>query len=166
MQLVRREPWWVAELDRDMGRLLGEAFGPWVDPRGHRVLPVADRDRWVPACDVFDRDGDLVIRVELPGINPDTDVRVTVQDGVLWIGGERKQDDAVADGGRYWRQERAYGAFERGVRVPDGVRVEDITASYDKGMLEVVVPKAAQLPGPQRIEVRVNGKKELAEDRG
>jgi HSP20 family molecular chaperone IbpA len=116
MQLVRREPWWMAELERDTDRLVGRAFGPWLVPRRYRVLPLAEQDRWAPACDVFARDGDMVIRMDLPGIAPDKDVQVTVQDGILCISGERKSE-AVQDGGRYYRQESSYGAFERGIRV-------------------------------------------------
>jgi len=86
---------------------------------------------------------------------------VTVRDGILRISGERKSE-AVQVGGRYYRQEWSYGVFERAVRVPDGVRAEGITAGFDNGVLEVVVPKAALSPEPRRIEVRANGRKELA----
>ena len=160
MQLVRREPSWLAELEEDFDRLVGAAFGAWPAPRWYRVLPLADQGRWAPASDVFERDGDLVIRLDLPGIDPDKDVQVTVEDGVLCISGERKREPV--EGGRYYRQEWHYGSFERGIRVPKGVQVDDITASYENGMLEVVVPKAVQLPQQKRIEVRANGKKELA----
>jgi len=68
MQLVRREPWWMAELERDMDRLVGRAVGTWLLPRWYRVLLLAEQDRWAPACDVFARDGDLVVRMDLPGI--------------------------------------------------------------------------------------------------
>ena len=161
MQLVRREPWWIAELDQDLNRLFGRAFGPWPVARWYPALPMAEQGRWAPACDVFSRDGDLVVRMDLPGIDPDQDVQVTVQDGFLCIRGERKQE-TVADGGRYYRQEWDYGTFERGIRVPDGVHADDITASYSDGVLEVMVPKAALSAEPKRIEIHANGKRELA----
>lgn len=123
-QLVRRSPWWMADFDPDMGRLLGRAFGAWLDPRWYRLLPLA-RDRWMPACDVFVRGGDLVVRMELPGIDPDVDVQVTVEDG----------------------------GFQRGVPLPDTVSVDDIKATYNNGVLEVVVPKFAALSEPKRVPV-------------
>lgn len=160
MQFVRREPSWLAELEEDIDRLVGAAFGAWSAPRWYRAVPLVDQPRWIPASDVFERDGDLVIRLDLPGIDPDKDVQVTVEDGVLCISGERKRE--AVEGGHYYRQEWSYGSFEQSIRVPKGVQADDITASYDNGVLEVVVPKAVRLPQQKRIEVRANGKKELA----
>jgi HSP20 family protein len=151
-QLVRRAPWWMAEFDPDVGRLLDRAFGSWMDPRWYRVLPLVQEDRGAPAYDVFGRNGDLVVRMELPGIDPDTDVQVTVEDGVLCISGERRQA-AEQDEGGYYRRERAYGSFQRGVPLPDTVSLDDIRASYDNGVLEVVVPKVAALSEPKRVPV-------------
>jgi HSP20 family molecular chaperone IbpA len=151
-QLVRRVPWSVAESDPDVGRLLGRLFGSGLDPRWYRVLPLAGEDRWVPACDVFVRDGDLVVRMELPGVDPNKDVQVTVEDGVLCISGERRQVAGHDEGG-YYRREWAYGGFQRGVPLPDTVVVDDIRASYDNGVLEVVVPKFAALSEPKRVPV-------------
>jgi HSP20 family protein len=153
-QLVRRAPWWTAEFDPDVGRLLGRAFGSWMDPRWDRVLPLAQEARWAPACDVFTRDGDLVVRMDLPGIDPDKDVQVTVEDGVLCISGERRQAVEQGEGGGYYRREWAYGSFQRGVPLPDTVSLDDIKASYDNGVLEVVVPKFTALSEPKRIPVQ------------
>jgi HSP20 family molecular chaperone IbpA len=152
-QLVQRAPWWMADFDPEWDRLLGGAFGSSMDPRWYRVPPVVQVDRWVPACDVFVRDGDLVVRMELPGIDPDTDVRVSVEDGVLCISGERRQT-AERDGDSPYRREWAYGSFQRGVALPDTVSVDDIRATYDSGVLEVVVPKFVALSEPKRIPVR------------
>jgi HSP20 family protein len=160
MQLVRWEPLWLAELEEDIDRLVGTTFGAWPTPRWYRALPLADQGRWMPASDVFERDGDLVIRLDLPGIDPDKDVRVTVEDGILCISGERKRAPAV--GGHYYRQEWSYGSFERSIRVSKGVQADDITASYDNGVLEIVVPKAVRLPQQKRIEVRTKGTRELS----
>jgi HSP20 family protein len=148
-QLVRRVPWWMAEFDPDVDRLLGRVFGPWLTsgPYG----PV-DGERWAPACDVFRRDGNLVVRMELPGIDPDTDVQVTVEDGVLCISGERRQTAEQDEGG--YRREWAYGSFQRGVPLPDTVSVEDIKASYHNGVLDVVVPNYAALSEPKRVPVQ------------
>jgi HSP20 family protein len=152
-QLVRRSPWWMADFDPDLGRLLGRAFGSWTDPRRYRFLPLAEEDRWTPACDVFVRDGDLVVRVELPGIDPGKDVRVTVEDGALCVSGVRRQASERGEGG-FYRREWAYGSFQRGVPLPDTVNVDDIKASYINGILEVVVPKFTALTEPKRVLVQ------------
>lgn len=152
-QLVRRSPWWMTDFEPDMGRLFGRVFGRWTDPRLYRFLPLVQEDRWAPACDVFIRDGDLVVRMALPGIDPDKDVQVTVENGVLCISGERRMTTDQGEGGGFYRREWAYGSFQRGVPLPDMVSVDDIKASYDKGVLEVVVPKFAALSEPKRVPV-------------
>ncbi|HZD02306.1 MAG TPA: Hsp20/alpha crystallin family protein [Actinomycetes bacterium] len=161
--LVRWGPWRMAgELERDVDRLLGRGLGPWTGVPWQWIMPLSKEHRWVPACDVFARADDLVVQMELPGIDPEKDVQVSVQDGVLCISGERGHDAATEQAG-YWRRESSYGAFERGIPLPEGAKAEDITASYDNGVLEIVIPKAAQLPQPTRIAVRAsNGKKAVA----
>jgi HSP20 family protein len=158
--LVRWGPWRTAgELEREVDRLLGRGFGPWMSMPWQWVMPVGSEDRWVPACDLFAREGDLVVRIELPGIDPEKDLQVSVQDRLLCVSGERRHDAATERAG-YFRREAAYGAFERGIPLPEGVKAEDITASYDNGVLEVVIPKAAQLAEPRRIPVHAgNGTK-------
>jgi len=143
----------MADFDPDVGRLFGRAFGPWLDPRMYRVLPLVQEDRWAPACDVFTRDGDLVVRMELPGIDPDTDVQVSLEDRVLCISGERRQTAGHDEGG-YYRREWAYGSFQRSVPLPNTVSVDDIRAGYHNGVLEVVVPKFAALSEPKRVPVQ------------
>jgi HSP20 family protein len=150
MTLVRWNPWQgLFDVQRDMDvlmrRLTGAFDGPGIASRG-----------WVPAVDVFHRDEDLVIRAELPGIDPERDVEVTVQDGMLTIRGERRQEERSNDGGTF-RYESAYGRFERSVMLPEGVKENDIQASYENGILEVVVPGAAELTEGRRIPVQVNG---------
>jgi HSP20 family protein len=154
-QLVRYQPWWLAGLERQVD----DVFGALPVRYGSSVIP-AGTGRRAPACEVFSRDGDLVVELDLPGIDPDQDVQVTVQDGVLCISGERRRPDA-GDGGNggYGRREWRYGAFERGFTLPEGTTGEDITASYRNGVLEVIVPKAAQRAEPRQIPVSsVNGK--------
>jgi HSP20 family protein len=161
--LVRWEPWRMArELEWDVDRLLRRGSGPWMGTPRQWILPLSEQDRWTPACDVFARAGDLVVQMELPGIDPKTDVQVTVEDGVLCISGERRHDAATKEAGSYWR-ESSYGTFERGIPLPEGTKAEDITASHDNGVLEVVIPKAAQLTEPMRIPVQArNGTKAAA----
>jgi len=106
--------------------------------------------------DVFTRGEDLVVRAELPGIDPEKDLEITVQDNVLVIRGERRQEERTEGDGIY-RVESRYGAFERRIRLPEGVKDGDISAIYENGILEVVVAKAAQLDEAKRIPVQANG---------
>lgn len=106
---------------------------------------------WVPATDVFARAGDLVIRVELAGVRKQ-DVDITLSGGVLTISGERtgSPDEGQVD---YYVRERFYGAFRRNMTLPEGVDGRRINATFEDGMLEVVVTGAAGATGPQRIDV-------------
>ncbi len=149
-QLVRFEPSWVSELEREMDAL----FGGFNLLRWNRPVPPGN-GRWAPPCDLLGRDGDLVIRLDLPGIDPGKDVQVTVENGMLCIRGERHEPTAE-HGGLYRRQWR-YGAFEQGIALPEGVTGEGITASYTNGVLEVVVPKAAPGAQPRTIPVTTAG---------
>lgn len=86
------------------------------------------------------RDGDtLVVKAEMPGIDPDRDVEVTVADHTLHIRAERRTEEEVEDGG-YVRRELRTGTFSRALPLPRSVSEEDISASYDQGILEVRVP--------------------------
>ncbi|HEU5003999.1 MAG TPA: Hsp20/alpha crystallin family protein [Actinomycetota bacterium] len=109
---------------------------------------------WMPAVDVLARDKDIVVRAELPGIDPSRDVEISVHDGVLTVRGERRQEEQTKDD-RYMRVERRYGSFERTLAIPEGVNPEGIQASYDNGVLEVTIPGAAQESAPRRIPVQV-----------
>ena len=88
-----------------------------------------------------------MIRVELPGINPATDVTVSVEDGYLVIRGERKQEGELKEEA-YYRLETAYGTFERFIPLPEGFEEGEIDAAYEDGVLEVIVPAAAKALEP------------------
>jgi HSP20 family protein len=107
--------------------------------------------------EAFARGDDLVVRAELPGIDPEKDVDITLEQGVLTIRGERRQEEQDR-GEQYFRSERRYGAFQRQLVLPEGTNAEDITASYKDGILEVVVPKAARDRQARKIPVSMGGK--------
>jgi HSP20 family protein len=99
-------------------------------------------------------DGDLVIRAEMPGVDPDEDVDISVHDGRLTISAERREETEDKGEGTY-RSEFRYGSFSRTVSLPSGVAADDITASYDDGILEVRVPRAAEEPqGARKVPVQ------------
>ena len=144
----------IGELERRMDDLMRSFLGSrarFLRP----ALPLFLHKPFVPVTDVFVRDEDLVIRVELPGINPATDLTVSVEDGHLVISGERKQEGELKEDA-YYRLETAYGTFERFIPLPEGFEEGEIEAAYENGVLEVVVPaaaKALEAPKPRTIPI-------------
>jgi HSP20 family protein len=115
---------------------------------------VADGKRqesWLPAVDVFDTKEAVVLKAELAGMKPD-DIQIEVEDNVLTIKGERRFAEKVEED-RYYRIERRFGSFQRSLALPQGVKADDIQASYEDGILEVRVPKAEE-EQPRKITVR------------
>lgn len=101
------------------------------------------------------RDGEtLVIRAELPGIDPDRDVELTVSDGTLQISAQRRAEESD-EGKGYLRRELRYGAFNRTLPLPDGVTDSDVSASYADGILEVriTVPQVTEATKPKQIPI-------------
>ncbi|MFD1213176.1 Hsp20/alpha crystallin family protein [Arthrobacter sp. GCM10027362] len=92
------------------------------------------------------RDGQtMVVRAELPGIDPDRDVDISVREGVLHIRGERREQAGEKAKSGY-RTEFRYGSFSRNINLPPGCRQEDVTASYRDGILEVRIPVPQEPP--------------------
>ncbi len=132
MALVRRER------QRDWPELFGWPFGE--EGRG-----VAERlFGWkedLLRVEVYEDGGELIIRAEMPGIDPSKDVDISVADGLLTIKAERREEKKQEDKTGY-RSEFRYGMFRRTVELPAGVKEDDIKASYADGILEVRVPAA------------------------
>jgi HSP20 family protein len=101
----------------------------------------------------FTEDDTLVIRAELPGIDPDKDVEITVSDGMLHIRAERRQETKVEEKGQY-RSEIRYGAFSRSLQLPTGATEKDIDATYKAGVLELRVPIDRKKAEATRIPIR------------
>lgn len=97
-------------------------------------------------------DGTIVFRAELPGMDVENDVDVTVEDGRMTISGKREEREEHKDKGTY-RSEFRYGSFERTVRLPAGARTDDIQAEYDDGILEVRVPVDAAAEGVTSVPI-------------
>ncbi len=113
------------------------------------------QESWLPAVDVFDTKDAVVLKAELAGMDPD-DIEIEVEDNVLTIKGERKFEEKVDDE-RYYRVERRYGSFSRSIALPQGVKADDIQATYEDGVLEVRVPKAEE-EKPKKIAVKAGQK--------
>ena len=118
------------------------------------ALPLFVRRPFLPTTDVYARDGDLIVRLEIPGIDPKKDVKVTIEEGALVIRGERRHEEEVEEGA-YYRMEATYGAFERHVPIPEGVDEDAVRAEYANGVLQVTVPKAAKVAPPKAKEIAV-----------
>jgi HSP20 family protein len=134
----------------EMNRMFDEAFGGLVRRPGgqQRAQQVTE---WAPAVDVLTKDGDVVVRAELPGVKQE-DVDITLQDNVLTISGERNVEQEEERGG-YHVRERRYGSFSRSFTLPEGLDESKIHARYDNGVLEVTVEGAAAVQEPKRIQI-------------
>ncbi len=121
------------------------------------ALKEKDQDRaladWLPAVETFSKDGQQIVRLDLPGVKP-KEVDVSVVDDTLIIRGERKNSNEVKENDRYYK-ETAYGKFERRLALPKGVDGKKVKATYRNGVLEVSVPAPSKLVGtsiPIQIE--------------
>lgn len=108
---------------------------------------------WSPAVDIAETPTAYIISAELPGIDR-KDVKVTVNDGVLLIQGERHSEKEDKDR-KHHRVERFYGTFARSFSLPDNVNEDSIQADYKDGMLKVTLEKSEKAK-PKSIEVQVN----------
>jgi HSP20 family protein len=97
---------------------------------------------WAPRVDVFEKDGEIVVKAELPGVKKE-DVKVSIQDEDLLIEGERHAEKEVKEQD-YYRMERAYGSFYRRLPMPAGIPADKVRASFTDGVLEIRIPKPAQ----------------------
>lgn len=139
-------------------RRMDDLFRTYLGPRARATfpaLPEGFRRPFVPVCDVFGREGDLIVHLEVPGIDPEKDVTIQVEDDVLVIRGERSTKEEVEEKD-YYRMESSYGSFERRLPIPEGVKEDDIVATYADGVLEIVLPGAAP-----KIEEPVEEKHEV-----
>jgi HSP20 family protein len=133
---------------------LASELGRWFEG-----LRTWSRDEWRPRIEEQITDDTLVLRAELPGIDPDKDVEITMSDGLLQLRVQRRFEKTDEEKGRT-RSESRYGSFARMVRVPRGLSVEVVTASYHDGILEVPfpckVPTEAQVHSSGRQGVRTS----------
>jgi HSP20 family protein len=108
---------------------------------------------WMPNIDIIEKKGTLIVRADLPGLMP-KDVTVEATDELLTIKGERKTDLEETKEGVY-RKERIYGSFFRSIPLPEGVKPDELKATFANGVLEITmpVPTAAKAIPPRRIEV-------------
>jgi HSP20 family protein len=119
-----------------------------------RLFGGGEAGMWSPAVEVFERDNNLIVRAELPGLSKD-DVKVEVTDDGLVIHGERKRE-SEEKGERWYRSERSYGQFYRLIPLPEGANAEQAKARFENGVLEVSMP-IPESRGRRRIPVVTGG---------
>lgn len=156
----------MRRMSEDMDRLLdhfgfgrlGLGLGPsrrtLLDDDVWNLTSPSQQDQWLPQVEVFERGDKLVVRADLPGLNKD-DVDVEIDDGVLTISGERKDEHEESREG-FYRSERSYGRFYRTISLPDGVDPDRTDASFKNGVLEISfdAPKQEETRKAKRIQVR------------
>lgn len=130
----------MEEMDRRMSEATGAQGG----------LP----RRWTPTCDVIEREDEIIVTAELPGVR-DEDIEITVANGVLDISGTRELSEKVSDE-HFSRIERSYGSFRRRFPLPRDVRDEDVTAGIAYGVLRIRIPKP-QAPVPRTVPIQSGG---------
>ena len=135
---------------RRLNSVLDEAFNSWpFQSEQNGTLTSA----WLPACDVFEDKDAVKIVAEVPGVTPE-DVKISLENNVLTIRGEKKQQ-AEESNERVHRYERTYGVFERAFSLPTSVDAERIAATCAHGILTVTIPKAERAR-PREIPVKVS----------
>jgi HSP20 family protein len=108
--------------------------------------------RWLPQVDVLRRGDELVVRADLPGLKKD-DISVDVADNVLTIRGQRKEESKEEREGYYWH-ERSEGSFYRRIPLPEGAKVDQASARFEDGVLEVALPAPKDKERGRHIEIR------------
>jgi HSP20 family protein len=144
----------------EMNQLFGRAVGQGGQRgQGQGQGQVAER-MWAPALDISERKDAYVVTVEVPGVKAD-DLDITLEDGLLTIRGERRFTQETSEQ-QFHRVERRYGSFRRSITLPSQVQADHIEASFEDGVLEVVVPKAEEAK-PKKISVRAGGGRQQVE---
>jgi HSP20 family protein len=179
--LARRDEWFPSVLSRrpfafmrrfsdEMDRLFADfgfgrdwltsSFGRDLVSRGFGDFGEA---LWSPQVEMFERDGQLIVRADLPGLTRD-DVKVEVTDNAINLSGERKSErEEKAEG--YYRSERSYGSFYRSIPLPEGVNADDANATFKNGVLEIAMAAPQRAARGRRLEI-TEGQSETEQARG
>jgi HSP20 family protein len=151
MALIRWEP--MTELNsiqNEMNRL----FNSFFDQPANSGANTSAR-RWMPAMDLVETADHYVLRADLPGLSEE-DVAVQLEDNVLTISGQRSAEHDQKEEG-YYRLERAFGSFTRSLSLPEGVDPDAVQAHFDRGVLEITIPKPEQKK-PRQVQISLGDK--------
>lgn len=135
--MIKPEPF-----TQDFNRLMNTFFGPSAE---------AAPQRWVPPMDLVEVDDHFLLKADLPGM-AEGDVSIEIQDNMLTLAGERRAEDEQRQRGWY-RVERSFGRFSRSLTLPEGVNADAVEATFNRGVLEVRIPKPEQRQ-PRRVTIQ------------
>jgi HSP20 family protein len=134
----------TSTLQDQINRLFNDTF--------ERTGQESNLTAWAPAVDIYENEHELVVKADLPDIDP-KDLDIRVENNILTIRGERKFEKKVNED-NYLRVERAYGAFSRSFALANTVNPDGIKADYQNGVLTLVIPKREEAK-PKQIKVNV-----------
>ena len=137
----------VLSMQREINRMFDGVFRGGIQDDGSLFST-----SWTPPTDIAEHETEYRVKVELPGVTRD-DVKITMQDNILTIRGEKKQEVETRESNQH-RVERSYGSFQRSFTLPATVKGDKIEASYADGILCITLPKA-EAAQPKQIEVKV-----------
>jgi HSP20 family protein len=152
MALMRRQDVWdpIRELE-EIGNRFSRLFG-MARPGGDVEREGGAMTAWTPAVDIVETDKEYRLRLELPDVNKE-DVHITLENGVLTVQGERKEEREEGQG-RFHRRELKYGMFLRRFTLPEDVDPERVDASFKVGILTIAIPKSEEKQAkPKEIAV-------------
>jgi len=136
----------LQELRREIDRIWDEFFGRTQFPERW------ERFEWAPAVDVSETEEAIVVRADVPGLEPE-DLEISLSGNFLTIKGEKKQEREEKKE-NFYRMERLYGSFVRSIELPAEVEADKVEATYKNGVLKIVLPKKAEAKG-KTIKVKV-----------
>jgi HSP20 family protein len=124
----------LSTLREEMDKLWNRFFeAPGIEPF---------KGEWVPSLDVSETKDNVVVKAEVPGMDP-KEIDISYADGILTVKGEKKQEKEEKDE-NYYMVERSYGSFSRSVRLPHEVKSDKIKANYKDGVLKITLPKSEE----------------------
>ncbi|MCF6148780.1 MAG: Hsp20/alpha crystallin family protein [Candidatus Kuenenia sp.] len=138
----------VSSLQNEINRMFDQFFRGW-DFSGFGP----EAGTWAPSIDLAETDDNIVIKAEIPGIDP-KEVDISIQDNNLIIKGEKKEEKEEK-GKNYYRMERSYGKFSRSIDLPSSVDTSKVSAECKNGVLEITLPKKEEVK-PKQITVKVS----------
>jgi HSP20 family protein len=145
----------MRRFSEEMDRLFGDfGFGGnLASGFGREFGRLADLEgsMWLPQVEAFEREGQLIVRADLPGLTKD-DINVDITNDAIQIRGERRQEKEESEEG-YYRSERSYGSFYREIPLPSGINRDEAHATFHNGVLEITMPAPARQSTSRRIEI-------------